>query len=357
MGMLLDGRWSKEDRTLHDGAYVRPASPFSACIPAELIRDIGAEPGRFHLIASRSCPWSHRTILARTLKDLEAALPLHVATGPRTQGYRMGTADRPWRVPGTNNRIEHLHELYTLAEPRLTARSTVPVLWDAAAQRIVSNDSARILRALDAVEVKGSAGADWTLAPHHLHSEIAALSDRIQSGLSNAVYRSGKARRQDVYDVAVDEVFDTLDMLENRLSETRFLHGRALTETDLRLWPTLIRFDLVYHGHFKCARRRLVDFPNLWAYARDLLALPGVAATFDPDAIRKAYYGEDRDLNPTGLVAAAPELDWHAYHDRDSLSDRRVWRRSGASVPFQSVTAATGATKPCCPPANWRTAS
>ena len=230
--------------------------------------------------------------------------------------------------------------------PGHTGRATVPVLWDAAERRIVSNESARILTALDAVRLPVDPSADWTLAPDHLRAEIDALSDAIQSGLSNAVYRAGKARRQDAYEAAVDEVFAALDMLDDRLGSARYLHGPAPTETDLRLWPTLARFDLVYHGHFKCARRRLVDHSNLWAYARDLLAWPGVAATFDGGSIRRAYYGEDRDLNPTGIVAVAPDLDWRAPHGRDRLGPRRVWARDGRLVRMDGTALAEGGSSP-----------
>ena len=301
MGMLIDGRWREEDRTIQNGAYVRPVSSFAREIDAHVVRAIEEAPGRFHLIASLSCPWSHRSTLTRAIKGLEAWIPVHIAGGPRTEGYRVGTADRPWTVPGTDLQIQHLHELYTLADPGYTGRATVAVLWDSAQQEIVSNESVHILRGLDAVR----AGADqnWTLRPIELADAIDQLSERVQKELSNGVYRAGKAQRQDVYDAAVDEVFTTLAWLEARLATSRYLHGPVLSESDIRLWPTLARFDAVYHGHFKCARHRLTDYPALWAYARDIYSLPGVAATFDAPAIRAAYYGEDREINPFGIIA------------------------------------------------------
>ncbi|MEM9348710.1 MAG: glutathione S-transferase C-terminal domain-containing protein [Pseudomonadota bacterium] len=337
MGMLINGQWSDEDRTIENGAYVRPVSPFAEPLPVEVIQQISAEPGRFHLIASLSCPWSHRVILVRAIKGLGQILPFHIAGGPRTEGYRLGRKNTPWQPPGTDHPIEHLHELYALTDPRLTARSTVPVLWDAAEHRIISNESARLLSALDAVRVPTGDMVDWTLSPKHLRTEIEALSEEIQTGLSNAVYRAGKARRQETYLEAVDEVFATLDKLETRLSAHRFLHGDAITETDLRLWPTLARFDLVYHGHFKCCRRRLVEYRNLWAYTRDLFAWPQLSATMDAQAIREAYYGEDLDINPTGIVAVAPDLDWNAPHDRDRLGAPKVWGRTGESLTLTAA--------------------
>lgn len=335
MGMLVEGLWSEEDRTIQNGAYVRPEAPFSAPIPSRVVHGTAKEPGRYHLIASLSCPWSHRVTLVRAVKGLSNVLRMHVAGGPRTQGYRMGCPAQPWNVPGTDHWIEHLHQLYTMVDPTLTARVTVPVLWDSVERTVISNESAQLLSALDAVPGKDVSRMDWTLAPKHLCTEIQTLSTKIQTGLCNAVYRAGKARRQDVYETAVDEVFATLHDLETRLSKARFLHGSALTETDLRLWPTLARFDQVYHGHFKCARRRLVDYPNLWGYARDVHTWPGVAETFDPDAIRHAYYHEDRDINPSGVVATAPDLDWTLAHDRNQFGDRHVWTRNGRCLPAE----------------------
>lgn len=348
MGMLIEGRWCEEDRTIQNGAYVRPPSPYDTPLDHGTIRAIESEPGRFHLIASLSCPWSHRATLTRLIKGLVGHIPLHIAGGPRTQGYRVGPGDRPWRVPGTDRHIEHLHDLYTLADPTYTGRATVAVLWDAARRVIVSNESVRILRGLDAV--RAGTGAQWTLRPPALAGEIDALSDHLQSGLSNAVYRAGKARRQGAYDEAVREVFATLERLEARLAGSRYLHGSVLTETDIRLWPTLARFDAVYHGHFKCSRRRLTDYDALWRYARDIYAWPGVAGTLDDAAIRAAYYGEDRDLNPFGIVATAPIVDWAAPHGRERLGERQVTSREGSregqAISWNAVEGATGAKPP-----------
>lgn len=347
MGMLVEGRWTDEDRTIQGGAYVRPNSPYGEPLSEEVVQGVAAEPGRFHLIASLSCPWSHRAMLVRVLKGLDDVVPLHIARGPRTQGYRVGTVEHPWTVTGAGDAIEHLHQLYARSDPTCTGRVTVPVLWDAARSEIVSNESIHILRGLDTAKLpsdehhSGLVVPDWTLRPPSLANEIDALALHIQAELSNAVYRAGKAQQQDVYDAAVEEVFGTLAMLEERLGQTRYLHGNALTETDLRLWPTLVRFDAVYHGHFKCTRRRLIDHPNLWTYARDLLTWRGVAATFDEGAIRAAYYGEDRNINPHGIVATAPEMDWTTPHGRDVLGPAMVTLRGGRTAVVDPMTFAT----------------
>lgn len=333
MGMLIEGRWIQEDRTIQNGTYVRPSSSFAKALDARTIRAIETEPGRFHLVASLSCPWSHRSTLTRTVKRLEEHVPLHIAGGPRTEGYRVGTKEQPWKVPGTEMEIEHLHELYRLSDPTYTGRATVALLWDSEQHVVVSNESVHIIRGLDAVRAPG--GHDWTLRPDRVAERIDQMSDWIQRTLNNGVYRAGKARRQDAYEDAVTEVFETLDELDARLRTSRFLHGAPLTESDLRLWPTLARFDAVYHGHFKCSRRRLTDYENLWAYARDIYAWPGVRDTFDISAIRAAYYGEDRDLNPFGIVAAAPMINWSAPHERRLLADRSVTSRRGEVEPLK----------------------
>lgn len=338
MGMLIEGAWTEEDRTIQGGSYVRPASPYGEPLSAEMIKAIATEPGRFHLIASLSCPWSHRAMLTRALKGLEDIVPMQIAGGPRTEGYRVGAPDRPWTVPSNGRSIVHLHELYALADPTYTGRVTVPVLWDSADQMIVSNESVHILRGLDQVRLRGGDEPDWRLRPPELAAVIDDLAPRVQAGLSNAVYRAGKARRQKAYDAAVEEVFATLDMLEERLATSRYLHGSALTETDLRLWPTLARFDAVYHGHFKCSRHRIADYPNLWGYARDVLAWRSVAETFSEPAIRAAYYGEDRDLNPFGIVATAPAIDWSVPHDRAQLGPATVMGRDGRLMEVDPVT-------------------
>lgn len=334
MGMLIDGRWTNTERTLVDGRFIRPESVFSAPLE-EVAGQLRAEPGRYHLIASMSCPWSHRTLLVRALKGLESDVPLQIAGGARTEGYAIDGGAQ-WTVPGSTRRIRHVHELYALTDPGYSGRASVPILWDSHDGRIVSNESSRIIRAFDAADA-GNARA-FTLVPPHLRAPIEALNTCVQADLSNAVYRAGFAQRQDEYNEAVERVFATLDRLERRLDNQRHLFGQTVTETDWRLFPTLVRFDAVYHGHFKCSRRRLVDFPNLWGYARDLHVWRGVAATVDPSAIRTGYYPHDRDINPFGIVPTAADADWSAAHGRERFGPARVALVSGREVAIDTST-------------------
>lgn len=326
MGMLIDGRWSDEDRVIEDGAYRRAPGHFGQDIPVEVITGLRAEPGRYHLIASMSCPWSQRALLARQLKGLAADIPLHLAGGARVEGYP-ANGGAPWRIPGTDRDIVHLHQLYTLSLPDYTGRVTVPILWDSRTLRIVSNESARIMRAFDASPAPD--GLDYTLVPPALETAIDTLNLQIHDGLSNAAYRAGFAESQVAYDTAVKDVFDTLDGLEARLATRRFLHGPVITESDWRLFPSLVRFDIIYYLFSRCTLRRLVDYPCLWAYARDLFGWAGVAGTVDFDAIRRAAYVDDPENNPFGILAIAPDIDWRAPHGRERLGAAEVALRSG----------------------------
>lgn len=326
MGMVIDGQWSDEDRTIEEGAFKRAPSRFDLEIPREVVSGLRHESGRYHLIASMSCPWSQRAILARQLKGLVADVPLHLAGGQRIEGYPANGGD-PWRVPGTDRDIVHLHELYTLSLPDYTGRVTVPILWDSRTLRIVSNESARIMRAFDASPDPNS--LDYTLVPDALSAAIDRLNLELHDGLSNATYRAGFAESQAAYDLAVEDVFSTLDSLEARLATQRFLHGSVISESDWRLFPTLVRFDILYYLFSRCTLRRLVDYPHLWAYARDLFSWPGVADTVDFDAIRRAAYIDQPQSNPFGILAIAPDIDWRAPHTRAQLGPVQVATRTG----------------------------
>ena len=334
MGMLINGRWEDTDRTIVDGRFTRPASAYAGSLD-EVAARLRAEPGRYHLIASMSCPWSHRTLLVRALKQLQDCVPLQIAGGARVEGYAVAGGAQ-WPVPGSRRRIRHLHQLYALSDSGHSGRATVPVLWDSHANRIASNESAQIMRAFDAADAS-RAGA-FTLVPPRLRGRIDALNACMHADLSNAVYRAGFAQRQDVHDEAVARVFATLEQLEQRLGNGRYLFGQTITEADWRLFPTLVRFDAVYHGHFKCSRRRLVDLPNLWAYARDLHAWRGIAATVDLAAIRTGYYLHDRDINPSGIVAGAPDADWSAAHGRERFGPARIALMSGDETAVDTGT-------------------
>jgi len=336
MGMVIDGTWTDEDRFVERGIFVREPSVFGSEVPHDLIDAMSAEPGRFHLIASLSCPWSHRALIVRALKRLEAFVPVQLAHGLRVQGYAIN-GSVPWTVPGTGEAIRHLHELYTLSDPAYTGRSTVPVLWDSTSKRIVSNSSLGIMRAFDAVAtIDGH--PDFTLRPEALAEEIDMLGARIYDQLSNGVYRAGFAEQQRAYDTAVHGVFTMLDELEMRLTGQRHLFGPAVTEVDWQLLPTLLRFDAIYHVLHKCCRRRLIDYPSLWAYGRDLYQWNGVSGTVDFAAMRAGSYENDTTGNPHRIVAVCPDADWTAPHNRTALGPAQITLRSGSRVEVDPAT-------------------
>lgn len=332
MGVLVKGTWTADDQVIEQGEFVRQPSVFRSDIDPGIIDAISGEPGRMHLIASASCPWSHRSVIVRAIKRLDSLVPLTIAGGTRVEGYPVNYGN-PWQVPGCKLPIIHLHQLYTLSDRAYSGRVSVPVLWDSKAQRIVSNESAKIIRAFDAV---ARPGPDFELVPDGLRAEIDDLNAVIFRDLSNAVYRAGLAETQSAYDEAESLVFATLDMLEERLTDRRFLFGNLMTESDFWLFPTLIRFDVVYNTHFRCTRKRLVDYPNLWAYARDIFALPGIEETVDFAAIRDGYYLNDGPNNPFGIVAAMPEIDWHEPHGREMFGAIMAASRSGKHFEFNS---------------------
>lgn len=309
MGMLIDGKWDDTaDQSMVSGTYRREQSALPTTIDPQLLKRIGQEPARFFLIASASCPWSHAAVLALVLGGLTDSVKIQWAGGPRRQGYGL--------LPGgpLPNRaaFQHVHQFYTATIPNYTGRSTVPVLWDAKHSQVLSNSSADIMTAFDALS------PDIQLCPSGLSHKIGALTDYIFDGLSNAVYRAGKSQRQDEYDEAVNSVFDTLDALEARLTGQRFLFGETLTLADIRLFATLVRFDTVYATHFRCTRKRLVDYPHLWRFTRRIFQMPGVRQTVDFDEIRYGYYINDGDHNPFGLISQQPIIDWDSP---EGLSD------------------------------------
>lgn len=336
MGMLVDGHWSDLGQEISNGAYVRMDSVYANDISDEIVVAMHHEPGRFLLIVSLTCPWSHRTMIVRQLKKSAGAIRLHIASGKRVQGYSLSDGESI-KLPGLDEAIVHLHQLYSISHPGYTGSVTVPVLWDCLHRRIVSNESAKIMRALDAVP-NADGEPDFTLTPPGLLLEIDELNNDIYVSLNNGVYRAGFAQDQDVYEQAVDQVFSTLDKLELRLSNRRYLCGSILSEADWRLFPTLVRFDSVYYLYHLCSRKRLVDYPNLWAYARDLYAWRGVAETVDFDAIRRSSV-HDNTVNKSGhLLAVLPEMDWHTVHKRENLGPACLALRSGEVVEVEPPT-------------------
>ncbi|MCR9137486.1 MAG: glutathione S-transferase C-terminal domain-containing protein [Alphaproteobacteria bacterium] len=333
MGMLHSGQWCSHETASHDGVYRRPGSAIVGRTIAKYASNIAMEPGRCWLIGSSSCPWSHRAMLVRTLRSIRGSVPLHLAHGARIEGYALD-GGVPWRIPGSDRTARHMHELYTVHDPEFTGRVTVPILWDGKTQTILSNDSANIVQILDAVP---QTDTDFTLRPDNLARRIDEANDGIHRGLNNAVYQAGFAQSQAAYDTAVATVFQTLDSLEERLSLSRFYFGNRLTETDMRLFPTLVRFDAIYAILFKCCLRRLVDYENLWAYARDLYGWRGIESTVDFRQMREAsYLADSSDKNP--VVAIAPDIDWRAPHDRSRLGAPFVTARTGTPLRIDPAT-------------------
>jgi len=298
-----------------DGAFHRQASVFRDRVTPDGSSGFPAEAGRYHLYVSWACPWAHRTAIGRRLKGLEDAITLSAVDPVRDE--------RGWAFTGGEyldpvNGFAFLSEAYAASDPAFAGRYSVPVLWDRETGRIVNNESADILRMLDSGWGELAQG-DVVLCPEPLREEIDALNDSIYATVNNGVYKAGFATDQVVYAKEARGVFETLDALESRLAERRFLLGAAPTEADWRLFTTLVRFDAVYHGHFKCNLRRLVDYEHLWGYTRDLHAQPGVADTVRLDEIKRHYYGTHPMINPTGVVPIGPALDLGAPHGRERL--------------------------------------
>ena len=290
-----------------NGAFRRQESKFRRWVTDDGSTEFPAEADRYHLYVARACPWAHRTIIARMLMGLEDAIGVSLVDPIRAN-------DTGWAFTGgayvdSVNEFDFLARAYTATDAGYDARVTVPVLWDKQSGVIVSNESSDILRMLGTVFARFAAHP-VDLCPQELRDEIDELNDRIYENVNNAVYKAGFARRQDVYESEVLALFETLDMLDARLSERRFLFGDAPVETDWRLFPTLVRFDAVYQIHFKCSIRKLVEYEHLWPYARDLYQWPGVAETVDFDEIRAHYYRTHPTINPSGLVAVVPAEDW-----------------------------------------------
>ena len=319
MGKLVDGVWRDEwyDTKKSGGRFKRSDSAFRDWVTADGSSGFAAAPGRYHLYVSLACPWAHRTLIFRKLKRLEAVVSVDVVHWHMAEnGWSFGNEDGDDAVTG--DRVlgkDFLHQVYTTARPDYTGRVTVPVLWDKERNTIVSNESAEIVRMLNgAFDAWGDAGLD--LYPEALRAEIDAVNEPIYHRVNNGVYKTGFATSQAAYDQAFAELFETLDELEARLGRQRYLAGAAITEADWRLFTTLLRFDAVYHGHFKCNRRRLVDYPALWAYTRELYQVPGVAETVNLHHIKQHYYASHRGVNPTGIVPRGPEIDFTAPHGR-----------------------------------------
>lgn len=314
MGLMIDGVWTREqrDRASPQGEFVRPETRFRDTIaPGGRFTPAA---GRYHLYVSLACPWAHRTLIFRALKGLTPLIGLSVVHWLMGEdGWTFAPGDGVVADPVMD--AQFLHQLYARADPQFTGRVTVPVLWDCATGSIVNNESAEIIRIFNAVfDAVGAAPGDYY--PQALRTEIDAVNARVYATLNNGVYRAGFARSQAAYEDAVQPLFATLDWLEMRLARQPFLCGERLTEADWRLFTTLIRFDAVYYGHFKCNLRRIVDYPALWDYLRSLYQAPGVAGTVDFGHIRRHYYMSHPWVNPSGIVPLGPLLDLSAPGSR-----------------------------------------
>jgi len=326
MGRLVDGVWRDEwyDTDSTGGRFKRQDAGFRNWITADGSPGpsgeggFKAEPGRYHLYVSLACPWAHRTLIFRSLKALRDMIPLSVTH------WFMGEngwtfADGQGVVADPIHDADYLHEVYTAAKPDYTGRVTVPVVWDRERGTIVSNESAEIIRMFNSA-FDGVGAAEGDYYPEDLRTEIDDVNARVYERVNNGVYKAGFATTQDAYEEAVGPLFETLDDLDARLADRRYLCGDRVTEADWRLLTTLLRFDLVYHGHFKCNVRRIADYPHLSAYTRDLYQHPGVAETCDFMHAKRHYYESHDMINPTRIVPVGPELDLDAPHGREGLS-------------------------------------
>lgn len=325
MGMLIEGQWSEKgyEQDKHGGRFKRDESLFRNWITADGAPGpsgeggFKAEPGRYHLYVSYACPWAHRVLIFRKLKGLEQAISLSAVHWLMREGgwsFREG----PGVIADPMHGAEFLHQVYTAAKVDYTGRVTVPVIWDKQKQTIVSNESAEIIRMLNSA-FDGVGAAEGDYYPKPLREEIDAVNARVYEAVNNGVYKAGFATSQSAYQEAAEELFAALDWLETRLSTNRYLIGDRLTEADWRLFTTLLRFDPVYVGHFKCNLRRIADYPALSGYLRELYQHPGVRETVNLTHIKRHYYESHAGVNPTGIVPIGPALDLDAPHGREAL--------------------------------------
>jgi len=309
MGQLIDGKWV-DDAQLgainKDGEWKRTPSVVRHQI-AEGDGDFPTEAGRYHLYAAWNCPWAHRVLLTRALLQLQDAIPVSFVAPKRN--------DQGWVFDPANGFIDNLlnktalHQVYGAGDPTYTGRVTVPLLYDTKTNRLVSNESADLVRMLPTA-FANHAGNPLDLYPEYLRSLIDQWNERIHTKLNNGVYRAGFAESQSAYDAAVEDVFETLEAVEERYGESPYLAGDTLTEADVRLFPTLARFDVAYYGAFKCMRKRVTEYPHIWAFARRFYAQEGIADTVNFDIYRRGYFSQSEKRNPLGIIPTAPQIDW-----------------------------------------------
>lgn len=322
MGLLVDGQWQDKwyDTEASGGRFVREDAGFRNWVTADGsagptgVGGFKAEANRYHLYVSLACPWAHRTTIYRKLKGLEDMISLsvvHPFMGDK--GWTFAEGAGVIADPIVN--ASYLYEVYVAAKPDYTGRVTVPILWDKKTNTIVSNESSEIIRMLNSAFDEVGA-TDVNFLPKALLAEIDAINEFVYSAVNNGVYKAGFATTEAAYKEAVVTLFDALDTLEARLADQRYLLGDTITEADWRLFTTLVRFDAVYVGHFKCNIRRIVDYPNLWGYLRDLYQVPGIAETVSIEHIKAHYYTSHANINPTRIIPVGPLLDFNEPHDR-----------------------------------------
>jgi len=327
MGLLVEGVWKDAwyDTKSSSGHFVRGESAFRNWVTRDGSPGpsgeggFRAEPGRYHLYVSLACPWAHRTLIFRSLKRLESIISVSVVDPFMGEnGWAFAGPDGSLSEGSTRDDLfgaRYLYEIYKRANPSFSGRVTVPVLWDRKRATIVNNESSEIIRMLNsAFDEWGDASLDFY--PHDLRGEIDRINAFVYPNVNNGVYRCGFATTQAAYDEAFDSLFATLDETEQRLAHMRYVAGARITEADWRLFTTLVRFDAVYHGHFKCNLRRIVDYPNLWNYLRELYQVPGVAETVNLAQIKRHYYSSHATINPTRIIPKGPAIDFSAPHNR-----------------------------------------
>ncbi|MDQ6976156.1 MAG: glutathione S-transferase family protein [Mariprofundaceae bacterium] len=311
MGMLIDGQWEKDDGkwASKDGLFRRVQSTFRCRIGDA---QFPAEKNRYHLYVSLACPWAHRALIFRKLKGLDAMVPITIVHPHMLEdGW---VFDKPDPLYG----FTHVHQLYSKADPHYSGRVSVPILWDSMQQTIVCNESAEIIRIFNTAFDALTGNTD-DYYPIELQSEIDAINTFIYDGINNGVYKCGFATTQAAYDEAFMRLFAALDSIEERLEKQRYLLGNRISEADWRLFTTLIRFDTVYVGHFKCNRNRIADMPNLWGYLRDLYQQPNIAETVNFSHMKEHYYYSHAAINPTRIVPKGPSMDFNAAHQRAAI--------------------------------------
>lgn len=319
MGLLVDGKWQDKwyDTSKNGGKFERQASKFRDNVSNDEDAKYPVESGRYHLYVSLACPWAHRALIFRRLKGLEEHIDVSVVhpemldNGWEFKEYPGSTGDKLYG-------FDYAHQIYTKAKPEITTRVTVPILWDKQTETIVNNESAEIIRIFNS-GFNALTSNDDDYYPEALRQEIDDINEMVYHDINNGVYKAGFATTQKAYEEAVNALFHALDIVEERLSKQRYLVGSNITEADWRLFTTLIRFDAVYHGHFKCNKKQIADYPNIYGYMKELYQVPGVAETVNFDHIKRHYYFSHTMINPTQIIPVGPEQDLMSAHGRENI--------------------------------------